>query len=100
MTTTTRSTDLTLYRRLLGQVRPYGAHLAGLFLLNLLAIPLVLLTPVPLKLAVDQVLGARPLPGALEALLPAAARSGAAVLALAAGLAVAVALLSQLQSVS
>jgi ATP-binding cassette, subfamily B, bacterial len=100
MTTTARYTDLTLYRRLLGQVRPYGAHIAGIFLLNLLSIPLVLLTPLPLKLAVDQVLGGRPLPGFLEVLLPAAARSGAAVLALAAGLTVATALLSQLQSVA
>jgi ATP-binding cassette, subfamily B, bacterial len=90
-----RCTDLTLFRRLLGQVRPYRAHLAGLFLLNLLAIPLVLLTPVPLKLAVDQVLGARPLPGFLEALVPAAARSDTAVLVLAAGLVVAVAVLGE-----
>jgi ATP-binding cassette subfamily B protein len=99
MTPTTRCTDLTLYRRLLGQVRPYRAHLAGIFLLNLLSIPLVLLTPLPLKLAVDQVLGARPLPGFLQALLPATA-SGAAVLALAAGLTVLIALLSQLQALA
>jgi ATP-binding cassette, subfamily B, bacterial len=90
-----RYADFTLYRRLLGQVRPYWARLVGLFLLNLLVIPLVLLTPVPLKLAVDQVLGARPLPGLLEALLPAAARSDTVVLVLAAGLAVAVAVLGE-----
>src|SRR4051794_40506597 len=100
MTTTARYTDLTLSRRLLGQVRPYGAHLAGVFLLNLLSIPLLLLTPLPLKLAVDQVLGARPLPGFLEALLPPAVHSGGGVLALAAALTVAVAVLSQLQSVA
>src|SRR5262245_53882895 len=100
MSSSPRYTDLTLYRRLLGQVRPYRAHLAGLFLLNLLAIPLVLLTPVPLKLAVDQVPGGRPLPGVLETLFPAGAGQAAAVLAVAAGLTVAIALLSQLQSVT
>src|SRR5215468_5724398 len=99
MTTTAHRTDLSLCRRLLGQARPYGLHLVGLFLVNLLSIPLVLLTPLPLKLAIDQVIGARPLPGFLEAVLPAAARSGPAVLALAAGLTVMIALLSQLQSV-
>jgi ATP-binding cassette, subfamily B, bacterial len=97
---TARYTDLTLYRRLLRQVRPYRAHLAGVFLLNLLGIPLALLTPLPLKLAVDQVLGKLPLPGPLTTLLPPAARSDTGVLVLAAGLAVGVALLSQLQSLA
>src|SRR5262249_4279551 len=100
MTTTAHRMDLSLCRRLLGQVRPYGLYLVGLFLVNLLSIPLVLLTPLPLKLAIDQVIGARPLPGFLEPVLPAAVRSGPAVLALAAGLTLAIALLSQLQSVA
>ena len=95
--TTARHTDLALCRRLLRQVRPYGPHLAGIFLLNLLAIPLTLTAPLPLKLAVDHVLGSRPLSGALAALLPGAVSTGVGLLALAAGLAVAVALLSQLQ---
>src|SRR5947209_9296963 len=98
--TTASYTDLALYRRLLRQVRPYGLHIAGIFLLNLLAIPLTLLTPLPLKLAVDNVLGSRPLPGTLAALLPGAARAGVGLLALAAGLAVAVALLGQLQGLA
>ena len=98
--TTASYTDLALYRRPLRQVRPYGPHIAGIFLLNLLAIPLTLLTPLPLKLAVDHVLGSRPLPGALAALLPGAARAGVGLLALAAGLAVAVALLGQLQGLA
>jgi ATP-binding cassette subfamily B protein len=100
MTRTARCTDLVLYRRLLRQVWPYRAHLVGLFLLNLLSIPLALLTPLPLRLAVDQVLGARPLPELLEVLLPAGARSGAALLAVAVALAVALAVLSQFQSVA
>jgi ATP-binding cassette subfamily B protein len=93
-------TDLTLYRRLLCQVRAYWPHIAGVFLLNLLAIPLALLTPVPLKLVVDHVLGSHPLPGVLAALLPEAARGEGGLLLFAAGLAVAVALLGQVQGLA
>ncbi|MGH8629200.1 MAG: ABC transporter transmembrane domain-containing protein, partial [Burkholderiales bacterium] len=94
-------TDFTLYRRLLRQARPYRPHIAGIFLLNLLSSPLALLTPLPLKIAVDSVIGAHPLPGFLDALLPAtAARSDLAVLVLAAGLLVAITLLSQLQELA
>src|SRR5262245_14364283 len=98
--TTASYTDLSLYRRLLRQVWPYWRHIAGVFLLNLLAIPLALLTPVPLKLVVDHVVGSRPLPCPLEALLPAAAPGGLTVLTLACGLAVAVAVLGQAQALA
>ena len=57
-----RYTTLTLYRRLLRQARPYWAHIAGILLLGLLSTPLALLTPLPLKIAVDSVLGSQPLP--------------------------------------
>ena len=94
-----RSTDFALYRRLLDQARPYRHHVVGVFLLSLLSSPLALLTPVPLKVAVDSVLGSHPVPGVLDALLPATAtRSRAAVLVVATGLVVVVALLSQLQA--
>jgi ATP-binding cassette subfamily B protein len=97
MATASYST-LTLYRRLLRQARPYWPHIAGILLLSLLSTPLALLTPLPLKIAVDSVLGSQPLPHFLEAVLPAGvARSDSAVLALAAGLMVATALLNQLQ---
>jgi ATP-binding cassette subfamily B protein len=94
----TRYTDFTLYRKLLQQARPYWPHLAALFLLGLLSIPLALLTPLPLKIAVDSVIGSHPLPGFLERLLPTvAARSQTTLLILAALLAVVIALLDQLQ---
>jgi ATP-binding cassette subfamily B protein len=94
-----RSTDLALYRRLLEQARPYWLHIVGVFLLSLLSSPLALLTPVPLKVAVDSVLGSHPVPGVLDALLPAAAtRSRTAILVVATGFVVALALLSQLQT--
>jgi ATP-binding cassette subfamily B protein len=67
-------------------------------LLSLLSTPLALLAPLPLKVAVDTVIGSQPVPGFLDALLPAAvARSGTAVLSLAAGLLVTIATLNLLQ---
>jgi ATP-binding cassette, subfamily B, bacterial len=89
--------DLTLLRRLVRQARPSLPHIVVLLLLGLLSTPLALLTPLPLKIAVDSVIGSRPLPGFLDALLPdAAAGSSTAILILAAGLIVAVTLLSEL----
>jgi len=63
-----RYTDLTLYRRLWRQARPYRPHIGCLFLLSLLSTPLALLTPLPLKIAVDSVIGSQPLPGYLAVL--------------------------------
>src|SRR5262245_32143798 len=79
----------TLYRRLLGQARPSAPHRAGLVALSLLAPALKLLAPVPLKFAVDGVLGGRP-PAALASL------SGPALLAVAGASLVAVTLLALL----
>jgi ATP-binding cassette subfamily B protein len=93
--------SLTLYRRLLLQARPYWPHVGGIVLLGLLSPPLALLTPVPLKIAVDSVLGSQPLPALLGVLVPAGvAQSASALLALAVGLTVAIALLSQLQALA
>jgi ATP-binding cassette subfamily B protein len=96
---TPSSTEFALYRRLLRQAQPYWPHLGGLFLLSLLASPLALLTPLPLKMAVDSVVGShQQLPGPLAALLPAAVtRSHTALLVVAAVLFVLIALLTQLQ---
>jgi ATP-binding cassette, subfamily B, bacterial len=94
-----RTTDLRLYRRLFEQVRPHSPHIVVVFLLSLLASPLALLAPVPLKVAVDSVLGSHPVPAVLDAVLPATATgSDMAILLVAAGLVVAIALLSQLQA--
>ncbi len=49
--------DLALYGRLFLWARPYWPHLAGVFLLSLLATPLALLVPLPLKIALDSGLG-------------------------------------------
>src|SRR5205809_356931 len=93
--------DLALHRRLLRQARPYWLHLAVLLCIGLLASPVALLNPVPLKIVVDSVLGTRPLSPALQALLPAAiAGSRGALLAAAVGLLLAVAALAQLQALT
>jgi ATP-binding cassette, subfamily B, bacterial len=93
--------DLTLYRRLLSQARPYWPHIGGALLLNLLSAPIALLTPLPLKIAVDSVLGSEPIPGIFEPLFPSsAAPSEAAVLAFVASLVVVVALLRQGQGLA
>ena len=93
--------DFALYRRLLGLARPYWGHMAGLFLLNLLAGLFALLTPLPLKIAVDSVIGSHPLPGFLAGLSPAAfPLSGVGILVLAVTLLVLIALLTHLQALA
>jgi ATP-binding cassette subfamily B protein len=71
---------LTLYRRLASQARPYWPHVLGILLLQLLTAPLALLGPLPLKIAVDTVIGSRPLPHWLQAILPAGLTSSPGVL--------------------
>jgi ATP-binding cassette subfamily B protein len=61
--------DLWIYRRLLIQARPYWPHIVALSFLSLLASPLSLLGPLPLKLIVDSALGSKPLPGWLAAVV-------------------------------
>ena len=76
--------DLALFRRLLQQARPYWIHVIGIFLLGLLATPLGLLAPLPLKIVVDNVVGTHPLPWFLNRVLPASAtRSPTGVLTVA-----------------
>src|SRR5438093_2952875 len=85
-----------LYWRFAQQARPYGLHLSGVFLLSLLSSPFALLSPLPLKIAVDSVLDDRPLPWLLETWLPhGLTQSPAGLLALAVALLVGVAVLTQ-----
>ena len=59
-----------LYRQLLLEARPYWPRILLLAFLNLLAIPIALLTPFPLKIAVDSIAGSAPLPGFYRAIVP------------------------------
>lgn len=97
--TQTKQTDLGLYFRLLQQAKPYWLHIIGIFLLSLLSTPLALLSPLPLKIAVDSVVGSEPLPSFLQILIPARVfQSSTSLLAFVAGLLVMLALMSQLQN--
>ncbi len=92
--------QLAIYWRLLLQARPYWIHLLGSLILNIISIPLALLAPLPLKIAVDSVIGSQAIPHFLALLLPPLAHaSGRVLLVLAAGLLLIIALLRQLQGV-
>jgi ATP-binding cassette subfamily B protein len=92
--------DAALYRRLAALARPYRVHLVVLFALSVLATPLALLLPVPLKIAVDSALGSHPLPGFLDWMVPGGTPSHGKALFVAIVLLVAVALLAQLQTLA
>src|SRR5688572_32652449 len=87
-----------LYRRLVQEARPYWWHFLAILLLSLLSAPLALLAPLPLKIAVDNVLDNHPLPRFLETFLPAGVtHSPGALLGVAVALVLAGALLGQLR---
>jgi ATP-binding cassette subfamily B protein len=56
------STERSPFGRIVGFAQPYWLKVGGTFLLSLAAAPLTLLTPLPLKIAVDSVIGSKPLP--------------------------------------
>jgi len=95
-----RHGDLALIRRLLREARPLRLRLVGLALLSALAAPLALLAPVPFQVTVDHVLGKRPLPDGLAALLPEAWEAPDTLLWVMAGLTVLGTLLLQLQQIA
>ena len=87
-----------LLRRLLSEVRPYRRHLAAIFCLDLVGTPVTLLTPIPLKIAVDTVLGSKPLPGFLQPFVPGGmTRSTVGLLVVAGVLQLLIVFLGQLQ---
>jgi ATP-binding cassette, subfamily B, bacterial len=91
-------TDLQLYKRLFEYARPFRRHIIGIFLLSLLSTPLTLLTPLPLKLAVDNGIGSQPLPWFLKAVLPSSVvNSGTAIIVFAAIFMITVVLLNEVR---
>jgi len=94
-------TDVELYQRLLSEARPFWPHIGVIFLLSLLTTPFTLFAPVPLKIVVDNVVGAEPLPGFLQDVLPAfATRSDTAILTVAVVMLVSLALVTQLRDLA
>jgi len=95
---TARLNNWVLYRRLCQQVWPYWRYILGIFLLSLLSPPLAALTPLPLKIAVDNIIDHHPLPRFLAVLLPENVKhSDGRLLLFAVALVVGVALLTQLR---
>jgi ATP-binding cassette subfamily B protein len=90
----------TIYWRVFREAWPYRLHLLGVLALSMMSAPLALLTPVPLKIAVDSVLGDEPLPGFMQPVLPGyVTDSRGMIFVLAVALVVIVALLTQLRGI-
>jgi ATP-binding cassette, subfamily B, bacterial len=93
-------TTLTIYWRVFREASPYRLHLLGMLVLSLMSTPVALLTPLPLKIAVDSVLGDKPLPGFMQPLVPEfIVGSKEMVLILAIALVLIVALIGQLREI-
>ena len=67
---TIRTPPKPLARRILVEARPHAGPLALVFLVALVSTPLALLLPLPVQVAIDHVVGKRPLSGWLTAVLP------------------------------
>ena len=91
--------DWRVYERLLRQARPLWPHLAGVLVLRLLSAPMALLAPLPLKIAIDNIIGSRPLPEMLRWIQPGGSGT-TALLWLAGGLLMFLALLATLQALA
>jgi len=89
-----------LYRRLLQEARPFWGHVVLLFVGSLLSTPLALLTPLPLKIAVDSVIERKPLPAFLDFLPLSVTESTSGLLLVAVGLLIGIRVLAQLQSLA
>jgi ATP-binding cassette subfamily B protein len=88
-----------LYLRILRQSRRCWPHLAGIAILSLLSMPLTLLYPLPLKIAVDSVLGQQPLPNFLVHFLP-PMQPGPVAIGVAVALLLVIALVANLQALA
>ncbi len=95
-----RPATLSIYRRILHQSRPSWRYVLGIFALELLATPLALLKPVPLKIVVDSVVGSTALPHWLRAVVPGGLASAMNILFFAAALEVLIVLLAQVHSLA
>ncbi len=95
-----RAPDFALYWRVLRWARPWWGRIGAMLALALLSTPIALLTPLPLKIVVDHVLGDVPTPGWLAAMAPGGGTDPEILLAVAVGFLVALALLRQIQELA
>ena len=95
------SSDLRTLWRVIHQARPYWSNVVVIFIFASLSAPLALLAPVPLMIAVDNVIGDKSPPLFLTASLgETLTESSGAMLVVVATMVVAIAVMSQLQSVA
>jgi ATP-binding cassette subfamily B protein len=59
-----------LFRRSIREIGSYWPHVVALFFVSILATPLTLLTPIPLKIAVENVINGKPPPSWLQTFFP------------------------------
>jgi ATP-binding cassette, subfamily B, bacterial len=96
---TSSKSDVRLFPRIAALAKPCWPQLAGITLLSLLSAPLALLGPLPLKIAVDTVIGEQSMPKWIHIWAPLSWQSSkASSLMFAAGLLMAIALLGSVQS--
>src|SRR3954462_10295418 len=84
------------YLRVLRQARPFWPQLTGIAALSMVSAPLALLLPLPVKIAVDSVLGSEPIPQWLRWLAHDVSPTSGLIIAV--GLLLAIALINQLQA--
>lgn len=90
-----------LAKRVFGETQGARGRLLAIFIMEILGTPLSLLSPLAIKIAIDSVIGGKPLFAALRAILPSAAyNSRLHLLFVAAALQVLIVLLLQLHSFS
>jgi ATP-binding cassette subfamily B protein len=92
----TQSSLSASYLRVLRQAQPFWPQLAGIAALSMVSAPLALLLPLPVKIAVDSVLGSEPIPHWLR--WTAQDLSTTSALVAAVGLLLGIALINQLQA--
>jgi ATP-binding cassette, subfamily B, bacterial len=86
-----------MIRRAFEDLRPYRWPIVVLVVISLVAVPITLITPLPIKLLVDNVLGSQPLPGYLT-IFAGSQASKSLVLAVAISILLGATLLSYLQN--
>ncbi len=69
-----------MIRRAFEDLRPYGWPLILIALISLVAVPITLITPLPIKLLVDSVLGSQPVPGYLGVFVGSSVSKGLLIL--------------------
>lgn len=93
--------DIKLYQRVMQHARRHWGRIGAIFALDLVGSPLGLLTPIPLKMAVDNAINGQPLPEFVRNALPAGwADSRATALALASVLLILLGLIGQVQGLT